>query len=519
MIMKISPRYGLSIKYVLLALLTNLSSLHQLQVNAVDPKYQPPIGDSQPTANLSPLLQDHIVRDLQQPLITPPTTTSSVSTLATTTTTVTDSEFEYALKSFSVQPLNATSIEVIFVLPLFAIGRRGKAELFYAGVPLSDPASEQISPPENVTWFRRQNIRTANGTFPRQTIKYHMGNLKPSHRYWFRLKVHFQEQEQPFDSPLESLEETVVMPSEYQQVQLPTTTTTTTSTPQPPSTVSPSSTTTTTTTTTLTSTPDVSADLQSSQPSTTTIATIFPTLARAIASVVTTPHSITIKPVTLVTPTTTVSPPTTTTTSTKLPSSSILTPIQTNTSDQPASITYQSSSIEPTIFFQPSTTSSTTTTTTSTTTTTTSAPSNSPIADIQNTVSSSSIIPSTSTEMDPLSFGQPLTLSWLEQTHQQLNAPLQRYALHLLTALVVMTLLFLTTLYKCVKNYSRIGMAPITPYSAYENQAFTTLVNFYSKQNYQNDAREKNLEVDKTSPFHGRHHVNGIHNSGRQHLI
>jgi hypothetical protein len=122
-----------------------------------------------------------------------------------------------------------------------------------------------------------------------------------------------------------------------------------------------------------------------------------------------------------------------------------------------------------------------------------------------------------------------------EQIHN--NLPIQRYAWHLLAALSVMTVLFVIVSYLYCKK-SRV-IAPITsphyPYhghqhqhhhqSAYDNPAFLKLVKYAqeahykpttdeSYQNFENLAKQKNLEVDKSSPLHD-HHININNNQTR----
>lgn len=109
---------------------------------------------------------------------------------------------------------------------------------------------------------------------------------------------------------------------------------------------------------------------------------------------------------------------------------------------------------------------------------------------------------------------------------QILEAPIQKYAVHLLVALSVMTVLFVTVSYLYLKK-SRV-IAPITSYSAHDNPTFTKLVSYYANQphvllvdensqNYNNDvilAKQKNSEVDKASPLRHQLHLNG-----RQQLV
>lgn len=75
-------------------------------------------------------------------------------------------------------------------------------------------------------------------------------------------------------------------------------------------------------------------------------------------------------------------------------------------------------------------------------------------------------------------------------------------------------------------------MAYITAQPAYDNHGFTKM-NYYGDQNYHNEvilAKQKNLEVDKTSPLHAQHdqindvhhnnhHHHHLHHNGKQHLI
>jgi hypothetical protein len=111
-----------------------------------------------------------------------------------------------------------------------------------------------------------------------------------------------------------------------------------------------------------------------------------------------------------------------------------------------------------------------------------------------------------------------------------LEAAIQRHALHLLAALAVMTVLFVIVSYLYCKK-SRV-IAPITtpyyphhgPQSAYDNPTFTKLVSYYanqphvllvneSNQNFDNLAKQKNMEVDKSSPLHHNHHHHNHHHA------
>lgn len=403
---------------------------------------------------------------------------------------------EYALKNFSILPLNSSAVEVNFVLPLFAVGREGKAELNYTGLPLTDPASQSDMPPPNAIWLRRQNIRTANGIFPRQSIKYYMQQLKPNYRYWFKLGVIFADKEAPFDEMLESNIETATTATLNPST---TTTTTTTTTSLPLQTLAPATTSTTTTTTT---TPPP----QTIAPATTS--TSMPPPSPTTSTIMSTPI------------TTTASQPQT------------LAPVPTTTT------TTTSTTITPTIANNPISTPSSTPTTSSTTSippTTTiylsadiikQSPSdmsyetpnkqqkqqqNIPPCSLLNNNNSNNQLNNSNAifnnEIDQqASLG--ISLPWV----QQVNVPLQKYASELLLALVCVSLLLLITTFKLFRTSSYGHMAP----HAYDNPSFTKLVSFYAQQpnevlvdennqNFTNNvilANQKNYEADKLSPLH-----------------
>lgn len=115
-------------------------------------------------------------------------------------------------------------------------------------------------------------------------------------------------------------------------------------------------------------------------------------------------------------------------------------------------------------------------------------------------------------------------MPWTEQLQQQINAPLQRYAWHLLVALSIMTILFTVVLYLYLKKPT--SFIPSTSQGAYDNPTFAKFSTYYvdqphvklvdeNNQNFHNDAiiaqlnqshRHKNQEADKTSPLQQHSH-------------
>lgn len=451
---------------------------------------------------------------------------------------------EYSLQDFNVTIFNSTVAEINFVLPLFALGRAGRAQLNYTGVPMSDPElSNLIDPPLNANWSRKSHIKTEDGYFSNILVKYYLPNLKPNYKYWFKLFVHFYDTQEPFDEPLESQMQTIVMPPapilQQQQIitttQVPTTTTTTTTqastttttSTQPPTITTTTTTTQTPTTTSVESKPIVILKPKSPPPTTTTTTSTTTTLPPTIT--ITTTTSTTTTPPTLInnviTSTTTSAPPPPPTTTYSTSSSTTLPPTTTttfttisSTTSSPTPITINqitdsttiSSASQPTSTIIDNTTASTTTSQSTST--------------INATTSTTS--PSTTS---PATMENEISLAWIENP---INTQIQKYAWHLLVALTIMTILFIIVLYLYIKKSTRV-IAPITSQSSYD-PSFTKLVSYYANnkqnhvllidennQNYTNDAilaKQKNLEVDQPPQFHHPHRLNEIYN-GKQHLI
>lgn len=421
---------------------------------------------------------------------------------------------DYALKKFTVSPINATSVEVNYVLPSFAIGHMGRAELNYTSLPVDESDSTE-RPPENVRWIRKSNIKTPDGYFHVESIKYIVNNLKPDHRYWFHLKVHFQGQDvmPPLDEALESEVQQVVLPPltiiEHDEVasSTTTTTTTTTTTQVPPTRILH---------------PNTSSSHQTRLISWSTATTARPTTTS-----------------TTQVPTTATSTAATTTTTTTQQPSSVFMVSTSAASASPAAPTSSSTTTASTSLSTAAHLSEESATQGSKT-----AQQQQPTNVIKQDVSTSEnqsvaretpcskMIEENRIDFRPLSFSEALT----DQLHNSINGSLQRHAWHLLFCCLIMTVLFTIVLIMYLKKTLRV-IAPISSQAGYDNPGFPPTfksTNYLAhqkhsflgvdenSQNYNNDnilAKQKNIEVDQTSPLH-HHQMNDIHHyNGRQHLI
>lgn len=415
----------------------------------------------------------------------------------------------FELQDFTINPINSTNVEMSFILPLFAIGQRGNFKLNYTGYPINQLTAAQLNdqdessaPPANARWQQRSNISTNDGIFSSQLIKYFQGQLKPSHKYWFKVFVHFDSQEAPFDGPIEGPLRSIIMPPASKQQEV-----VTESVESSASTTTP----TTTTTTTVVSTTKVPTILLQPviSPS---VKNVHP-IASPPATTTTTP----LPPTTLTAATTTTTTTTTTHAAPPQPPSSPSSPSQPQSTTQPT-VVQEPSTLKPDITIMDN--------------------------DPKQPINIKHIPPCQ--QLDQM---EREPLPWADQIHSQMNGTVQKHAWWLLVALSVMTICFTIVSYLYFKK-SRV-IAPITSHqSAYDNPTFTKLVSYYANQphvllvdennqNFNNDiilAKQKNLEVDKSSPLnhhhqnknnnhhhhpaHLQHQINDIHHhNGRQHLI
>lgn len=453
----------------------------------------------------------------------------------------------YALQDFQVNLVNRSSVEILVALPQFAIGQSGRLELNFTSVPVETnsmkvlaneeandaniSANDEPLPPSNAIWQRRTSIKTFDGVFSSKQIKYYWSDLKPNHRYWFKVLVRFDNADgPPFDEPMESGLQTIVMPSNSATSADDSHSSTTVSS------LAKSSAVTTTTTTTTTITPPTRI--------------LQPALANKVQPIQT--HRVPTQPqqptVTQTSSTTTTTTTTSSTPQNNLVSSSpstinlngeqtnILKPNVAAASDKvdvAPPTTTQPCNQTPTTSRPASSTAASSSSTSTTTTTTTLSPFDSNRIDDLNSLRA---------DLDS-SFATPLS-SWAEQLQQQVNnAPIQRYAWHLLFAFMTMAILFVIVSYSYWKKVRVI--APITsPHhnggffnahhhhhnhhqSAYDNPTFTKLKSYYvnpphvllvdaNNQNLDNMAKQKNYELDKASPLNknkNNHNNNNNNNS------
>lgn len=450
----------------------------------------------------------------------------------------------YSIVKFTVTPINGTFADIIFELPSFALGRKGKATLFYTGLPLSHPDSNEDLPSENATWYKRNNIKTPNSLFVRSLIKYSINTLQPDYRYWFRLEVYFDEKDKPFDEPLQSELVRIATPSLNKNLLLnllssPTLTKINNTTKIISSTTNQILSTSTTSTPTLfTTTPVPTSTTGASTTTTGTLATIYrlspnhkaPSISQFQTTTTDSPPitSTTSIPITSSTSTT----PPTTILSTTITSTTPTTSTTTTVTPLPAS-TSTSSTARP-INYSPNQTGETNNNfqITSSTEQSPHVSNDSQLDIIKPPVSDITNSNTTHTEITPC-ITQPvlaatnefryLSLSWTEQV----NAPLQRWAPEIFMAFLVVTMLLVIVTFKLLKSSSTARMAPITSQSVYDNPTFTKLVSYYaqqphdllvdeSNQNYTNSvllAEQKNREVDKMSPFLHTHNNNNHKNN------
>ena len=392
----------------------------------------------------------------------------------------------YSLEDFQARALNATSVELSFVLPLFAIGFPGSFKLNYTHSSAPEAHSQ---PPAEAHWMVK-NIRTVDGNFTNRLTKYFLNDLKPSHRYWFQGSAKLRTPDPLMEQPLVGQLQSLVMPSlGASEAPAPA--------PPPP-------------------TPTTTA------PSTIIIKPISSTpVGSRLLPAATTSAAIT---ATTTTTTTTSPPPTTTTTTTTTAAAS-----STTTTARPSTTTTAAAA-----------TTTTTTTTTTTSSTTRDLFEQPALKDPQGQAPCPPGGPfdGSSNRLDePAS---QISMPLIEALQAQMNGPVQRYAWHLLVAFSIMTILFAIMSCLYLKKSTR-AIASITAQpGAYDNPTFTKLVSYYANQpphvllvdensqNFNNDAIlaiQKNLEVDKSSPLrqannnNNHHHHNLNHNHHHRHRL